>query len=112
MNVLIVASPEKRQRYKFICTPLKMMGHRVAVMNASPLCKYIFSSLKIVLFGHKPDIVIVIGVGLSTIPIFIVSKIVNVPFLVRLGGDPIRDKKSNLAYDLKNKKYGHWFKEI
>jgi len=111
VNILIVTSTETRQRYKFLSKPLEELGCTVNIIKISPFIFYLRACLGLILTKNRPDIVIVIGVGVTMVPVFLISKILSVPLLFRLGGDPIRDKKSKLDLYLTDKKYAYWLKQ-
>jgi len=93
MKVCIIASDEPRNRQRFITKPLLQLGHDVNVLKTSPLYCLVFR-LAALMFSNRPDVIIFISVGFKELFAYALVNKFDVPFIVRLGGDRLRDLNS------------------
>lgn len=109
MKVGLIAADEKRDRQKFISRPLINEGHQVSVIKTRPFSSYLLR-LYTYVAKRKPDIIICMGVGVKELLALIIIKLFNVPFVLRLGGDPLRDLESVANSFWRCGRYVRWLK--
>lgn len=96
MKVTVVGAIDRRNRERFLVEPLTKSGHSVKMLGLKltrdTLCEIFhwFSKSK------RPDVILLVGVGLSTMMVFLFSRLSGVPVILRLGGHPIEDKRNFL----------------
>lgn len=110
MNVLLVASRERRQRYLFVAKPLELTGSHVEVLKTSPMNSFVARLLNLPFQRPKPDLMILMGAGIKDLIAYIVAKIAGICVIARLGGDRIRDQESVGASCFRSRNYMGWLK--
>lgn len=110
MNITIATSSERRKRYKFLSVPFEMSGHNVDVVYTSPAHVFILKVIKKLFLKRKPDLMILLGVGVKEFMACIILMLCDCCVMVRLGGDPIRNNHSMAASCLIDKRYFDWLK--
>ncbi len=90
MKITVIAADEKRDRQKFISKPLIDGGHVVCVVKTRPSSSFLYRVLRL-LIKDAPDVIIFMGTGPKELLALGIVKLMGVPFVVRLGGDTLRD---------------------
>ena len=109
MKVAVIAADEKRDRQKFISKPLLQGGHDVSVVKTRPLVKYLFHLFNLLLI-IKPDVIIFIGTGVKEFLALGFVMLFRRQFVVRFGGDRLRDLESVAKSHLNDYHYLKWTK--
>lgn len=109
MKVGVIAAEELRDRQRFISKPLLQGGHSVCVVKTRPFIKFLYQSVKLI-FNNKPDVIVFMGTGAKELLVYGFVKLTGVPFIVRLGGDSLKDLESIAASLWNDNCYVNWLK--
>lgn len=109
-NIAIIASPERRQRYKFLSAPLSLGGHNVDLIKTSPIGRFVIQVTRMVFAKSKPELIVVFGVGAKVLFAVLMLRFVDSHVMIRLGGDPVRDNISMAKSSFTNKRYVGWLR--
>jgi glycosyltransferase involved in cell wall biosynthesis len=109
MRVTVIAANEKRDRHKFIYKPLLATSHVASLLLTRPFSRYLGGLISF-FFEQKPDIVIFMGVGVKELIAYSFIRAMKIPYIVRLGGDRIKDLDMVASSQLSSHKYLHWLK--
>lgn len=109
MRITVIAANEKRERHKFIFKPLSSTSHDSALLLTRPFSGYL-SGLMAFVFEKKPDMVIFMGVGVKELIAYAFIRALRIPFVVRMGGDRLKDLDMVARSQFVSHKYFHWFK--
>ena len=109
MNVCIISADEPRDRQRFISKPLLRGGHKVTILKTKPVCILIYR-LTVLLFLSRPDVIVFTGVGIKELIAYTLISRFNVPFIVRLGGNRLKDLDSVSSTYWSQGKYFAWAK--
>ncbi len=110
MRVIIIAASDGRQRYRFVSVPLDLGGHEVNVIKTRPIAEYVINITKLVIAAGKPDLVILMGVGLKELVACQIAHTRGALVMARLGGDPIKDWESISRSLFMRRRYLGWLK--
>jgi len=111
MLVAVISAKEARNRQKFISIPLKNLNVDIELIFTSPVSRMILKYTDLLLKQH-PDVIILIGTGPKQYIIYRLAAWLNIPIVVRLGGNPIDDFCSVAQSYHAKKRYYSWFKTI
>lgn len=109
MKIAIVTGRDRRNRHKFISMPLFAGNHDVRVIETTSI-RLFFHFLVGLGTGRRPDIIVFIGVGVKELLALLVTKFTRIPFVLRLGGDRLRDLDSVADSMWRNNHYLLWAK--
>ena len=109
MKVGLIAPRELRDRQKFISRPLMGAGHKVYVLKTKPFGMLLFRLIYL-LFKGKLDVVIFVEAGAKQLLSCFIIKPFGIPFVLRLGGDRLKDLDSVGNSLLIHKRYISWIK--
>lgn len=97
LNCVVVTASETRNRARYMIEPLVARHHSVKALRPKlngTTCREI---ARWFLGGSNPDIIVFIGVGLSTVLLICIAHLSSSPVIVRLGGHPLEDKRNFLS---------------
>jgi len=106
VDILIIATRDIRNRYKFVLEPIKLLKYCNVTLfkNQGSLVKFIFKSIKFALKNQKHfDYIIHVGGGFDGFFWSILAKIIiKSPFLLRIGGNPNPFEKNEILHLLRS----------
>lgn len=110
-NCVVVTASETRNRARYIIEPLVARHHSVKALrpklNGTTCCEI----ARWFRGGSNPDIIVFIGVGLSTVLLICFAHVSRSPVIIRLGGHPLEDKR-NFLTNLPGASLGKRFKYL
>lgn len=107
MKICIIAADENRDRQRFISNPLLNGGHIVHVVRTRPFGGLLYH-LFCLFFKDTPDVVVFMGTGPKELLALCIVNLFNVPFVVRLGGNALRDLRSVAKSYWNDRRYLRW----
>lgn len=96
MRILLIGSGDRRARFRFLMEPLERGGHEVSLVGDRSFFRLLIDLIKIRLLVDRPDAIISVGVGPKAIVAFILARLARIPFIIRLGGNPLKDSAVRL----------------
>lgn len=90
MKIGVIAADEHRDRQKFISKPLILGGHDVSILKTKPFGTFLYNLMKLIL-KESPDVIVFMGVGPKELLALGFLKLSGMPFVLRLGGNRLRD---------------------
>lgn len=102
---LVLATADKRKRYRFISEPLTHLGHSNIIIDANGRFSSYKNIIKAIILHRNANSITVFGGGIKNLLALILSKIFNIFFITRLGGDPFSAPKSKIKSAWKRRQY-------
>jgi len=107
MKITVIAADEKRDRQRFISRPLLDGGHTLCVLKTRPFGGFLYRVFRL-LFKDAPDVIVFMGTGPKELLALGIVKLLGVPFVVRFGGDVLRDLCSIAESHWRESNYLKW----
>lgn len=111
IKMLVLAGRDPRKRFRFVVEPGKEIPQLdVSIAKIDKAKPASVLSLFNALYKAPPDIIISIGAGMPGIIGWVCSKILSIPFVIRLGGDPLEEKEQAHQYNADLKRWPSRFR--
>jgi glycosyltransferase involved in cell wall biosynthesis len=110
MKIGVITGADHRDRQKFISTPLIHGGHDVRILKTRPFGFFWYRLRQVLIKEQRADVIIFMGTGAKELLAYFIIVLFDVPFVVRLGGDRLRDLDSVTASHWRDGHYLSWLK--
>jgi glycosyltransferase involved in cell wall biosynthesis len=110
MKIGVITGTDLRDRQKFISMPLIRGGHDVRILKTKPFGTFLYSLIRLLAKERRPEVIIFMGTGAKELFAYFIIVLSNVPCVVRLGGDRLRDLDSVIASHWRDGHYLAWLK--
>lgn len=116
-RIMIISGRDKRKRYKFLKDPLSLSNiYNVSIVHPEDLgyIKFLTSIFNdIHRVRDEIDFIILIGIDFTSLYVTLINVLFfKKKIIIRLGGNPFKERRTYIASILKQKHYMHFIKHV